>query len=123
MLNKLFGLLAIVLVLQGCVHSYRRPLSADERDLMEIRVENQKWSTAKVFIIDISTPQGRQIAVVPYNIQKTVRERISSTFRLQVIFVGGDGIWDGAPWSPNERCLELTVMHQLGLTNIYPCMR
>ncbi len=97
---------------------------ARQESKVEIRIENRNWSTARVYVAaNGSRPQ--RIAMVSTGSTETKYVRINATrFVFLVSFLASNESWISYPdWSSEERCLHITVMNALFLTNVVTCRR
>lgn len=93
----------------------------DQRGKVEIRIENNNWSTARVYVA-ASGSRPYRIATVNSGRTETKYVRISTYFVLRVTLLAGSETWiDFTDWSSNEECLRITITNALAFTNVVPC--
>lgn len=127
MFRKATSTIALIASMAACVPAGSGPRTQPEsprRGKMEIRIENQNWSIARVYVA-ANGSKPRKIATVGTGRIETKFVRINTArFVLVVAFIAAGETWTGfTEWSSEEECLHITIMNALFLTNVVPCWR
>ena len=126
-MRKIFTIAALALFL-GCGATFPqtsniRGTGGDRgRDDWVLRVDNNNWSNAKVYLIPAYGGKGHRVITVNgmTRSEVTMKPRVS-TFRFQIEFLASRVIWVSQLWGPGEPCLEIDIRTYIPSTNVFPC--
>ena len=99
--------------------------TSDAARRAEVRIENNNWAEAKVYLLPGSSMAGkRRIASVGANMRKTAFLRlISPTFRFYVTLLSGER-WRSKEWNDQQAtCFEVIIHNRLPNSYVIPCRR
>ena len=93
---------------------------------VEVRVENNNWNEARVYLLLGADLTGRRrIATVTASMEETVFLRpISSTFRFYVTFLAERSGWVSEEWNDQSyTCFKVVIHNYLNHSYVIPCPR
>ena len=93
---------------------------------VEVRVENNNWNEARVYLLTGADLTGRRrIATVTGNMEETVFLRpISPTFRFYVTLLAERSGWVSEEWSDQfYTCFKVVIHNYLDHSYVVPCPR
>ena len=90
---------------------------------VEFRIENNNWSTARVYTVSPEGDMPVRIATVATTRTEVKRVRVYSNYYvIKIALIGDTKQWRGfTQWSSNEQCLTITIEHFLKHTTVWPC--
>ena len=122
-MKKLAFLLLLAITACASGSTVRVPSSNDAARRAEIRIENNNWSEARVYLLLGSGVSGRRrIATVFANGKETAFLRlISPTFRFYVTLLAEQNSWVSEEWNDRHNCFSIVIHNYLAFTYVIPC--
>ena len=108
----------VLAFLIGCAS----PMIRGGNQEIEVRIDNDGWREAHVYVLPAGGTMGRRIATVTSSSRQTVSLRPSPAFRFYVTFLASNDRWeDTRVWHGSYPCLLVVIRSPHAHSYVTPC--